>query len=80
MVGVAALAVVIVIVGVLMVTRNGDDTTSPKAGSGFVEPTNSPAPSPSPARGQGAGLPGRGGPLLRAHEHHRPRRGPQASR
>jgi hypothetical protein len=48
MVGVAALAVVIVIVGVLVVTRNGDDSASPKAGSGFVEPTSSPSPSPKP--------------------------------
>ncbi len=47
MVGVAALAVVIVIVGVVLVTRPGDDSATAKQGSGFVEPTSSPTPTPA---------------------------------
>jgi hypothetical protein len=51
MVAVAVLAVGLVVIGVLAVTRSGDDTAGnkagDKAGTGFVEPTNSPEPSPT---------------------------------
>ena len=79
MVGVAALAVVIVIVGVLVVTRNGDDSASPKAGSGFVEPTNSPTPSPSPLAAKAPACPDEVARSFAPDEHHRHRRGPTAS-
>jgi hypothetical protein len=56
MVGVAALAVVIVIVGVVLVTRPSD-TASPKAGSGFVEPSSSPTPTPKQLRAKAPACP-----------------------
>jgi hypothetical protein len=57
MVVVAALAVVLVIVGVLVVTRSGDDTASKKPSDGFVEPTNSPTPTPTPSKVAAQGCP-----------------------
>jgi hypothetical protein len=57
MVVVAALAVVLVLVGVLVVTRSGDDAPAAGPKAGFVEPTSSPTPKPTAAAAKPAACP-----------------------